>query len=303
MPIPAPLDTSGWYIRADVGVGVDDSYSFRSSLAPTNALGGAAPPFSRVFSSMGDAAIIGLGVGYQFNHWFRADITGEYRFAANYKAGNTYTAFCGATFCLDTYSGQFSQAVFLTNGYVDVGTWYGVTPFVGAGVGFARSKLASLTDNGAGNGFASDTVKTNFAWAAHAGLGYNVSPNLKLEFSYRYLNTGAFRSNAIVCEDTPSCFYEQQSFRTASHDFRGRHALDAGRWRDLRAAGARLLRTAPATGPADSQVLISSFQLISTARACPAPFSFAGLQQLPHPQRPHPEELADLDSPGKRLDE
>ena len=219
-PIPAPLDTSGWYIRADVGVGLDDSYSFRSSLLPTNPLGGPAPPIARVFTSMGDSAIIGFGFGYQYNNWFRADITAEYRTKAHYRAGVAYAAGCAVAFCLDTYNGHVSKVVALANGYVDLGTWYGVTPFIGAGVGVAGTKLAGFTDNGLGNGFASDRVKTDFAWALHAGLGYTVTPNLKLEFSYRYLNTGAFTSNPILCEFISGCFFEQHSWKTASHDFR-----------------------------------------------------------------------------------
>lgn len=219
-PIPAPLDTSGWYIRADVGVGVDDSYSFRSTFQPVNAFGAAVPPVSRVFSSMGDSAIFGAGFGYQFNNWFRGDVTGEYRTSASYRAGVAYAAFCPVAFCLDSYNGNRWQTVFLANGYVDLGTWYGVTPFVGAGVGLSYTKLASLTDLGLGQGFATDKGTTNFAWALHAGAGYAVTDRLKLEMSYRYLNTGSFKSNPIVCGDISGCFYEQQSFKQASHDFR-----------------------------------------------------------------------------------
>ena len=32
------------------------------------------------------------------------------------------------------------------NGYADLGTWSGVTPYVGAGVGFAYNKLSGFTD-------------------------------------------------------------------------------------------------------------------------------------------------------------
>ena len=219
-PIPAPLDTSGWYIRADVGVGIDDSYAFRSTLDATNPSGGAAPPISRVFSNVGGSAIFGLGVGYQINNWFRADITGEYRTGASYRAGVAYVAGCGASFCLDTYNANYWKAVGLVNGYVDLGTWWGLTPFVGAGVGFAYSGMNGLTDNGLGNGFAADTKKTSFAWALHAGVGYAITERLKLEASYRYLNTGTFTANPIICEATPGCFFERQSFKAASHDFR-----------------------------------------------------------------------------------
>jgi opacity protein-like surface antigen len=221
--VPAPLDTSGWYIRADVGVGLNQISGLRQTLQPTNALGGAAPSTVHVFSSIGDSTIIGGGVGYQFNNWFRGDLTGEYRTYAAYKYGSDYAAFCASTYCLDSYSANLSSAVFLANGYVDLGTWYGVTPFLGAGVGFAHQRLVGLTDVGVatgGFGVAPDTGKFNFAWALMAGLGYSVSPNLKLEVGYRYLNTGTFTTNPITCTDTASCFYETQSFKTSSHDFR-----------------------------------------------------------------------------------
>ena len=246
--VPAPLDTSGWYIRADVGVGLNQNSSLRQTLQPTNALGGASPATVRVFSSIGDSTIIGGGVGYQFNNWFRGDLTGEYRTYAAYKYGSDYAAFCASAYCLDSYSANLSSAVFLANGYVDLGTWYGVTPFVGAGLGFAHQRLVGLTDVGVatgGFGVAPDTAKFNFAWALMAGLGYTVSPNLKLEMSYRYLNTGTFTSNPITCTDTASCFYETQSFKTSSHDFRiGMRWMLAG---DNYAPSAPIF--APAPGP------------------------------------------------------
>ena len=36
----------------------------------------------------------------------------------------------------------------MVNGYVDLGTWSGITPYVGAGVGFAYNKLSGFTDSG-----------------------------------------------------------------------------------------------------------------------------------------------------------
>ena len=35
----------------------------------------------------------------------------------------------------------------LANGYVDLGTWWCVTPFIGAGVGTARVTIANYTDH------------------------------------------------------------------------------------------------------------------------------------------------------------
>ena len=214
------MDTSGWYLRGDVGVAINQMSNLRSTLQPVNALGGAAPGISTAYSDIGDSAIIGIGAGYQFNNWFRADFTAEYRSSAAYRKGVTYTAFCANPFCLDTYTANVSTAAFMLNGYVDLGTWAGVTPYIGAGVGMANHRMKGLTDVGAGMGYAGDMTKTNFAWALMAGLGYNVTPNLKIDAGYRYIDMGSIASNPIVCEVITACFFEVQSYRATAHDFR-----------------------------------------------------------------------------------
>jgi opacity protein-like surface antigen len=104
----------------------------------------------------------------------------------------------------------------LVNGYVDMGTWYGVTPYVGAGVGLTRNTLSGMTDQGivsytttlggltAGpsGGYFSDGSKFNFAWALMTGLGFNVTQNLKLELGYRFLDLGKFTSGGSNCLGT-----------------------------------------------------------------------------------------------------
>ena len=119
--------------------------------------------------------------------------------------------------------------------------------FVGAGVGFAHSKLARPDRRRSRQRLRADTSKTNFAWALHAGVGYAVTQNLKLELSYRYLNTGTFKSNPIVCEATAGCFFERQSFKEAVARLPRRHALDV-RGGNLRACAA-LRAYAAAAGP------------------------------------------------------
>ena len=218
-PVVAP-DISGWYLRGDVGVGINEIGGFRSTLQPTNLTGGAAPAIFNAYNDLGDSALIGAGVGYQINNWFRADVTGEYRSSAPYRSGMGYTAFCGGAYCLDTYSSNIASAVFLANGYVDLGTWYGVTPYIGAGVGLAHNHMGAMTDVGVGTGYAADRSSDNFAWAAMAGLAFSVTPNLKLDLGYRYLDMGSVRSNPIVCGYVTSCYFETQSYHQAAHDFR-----------------------------------------------------------------------------------
>ena len=45
----------------------------------------------------------------------------------------------------------------------------------------------------------SNASKTSFAWALHAGLGYDVTPNFKVELAYRYMHLGDMRTGAINC--------------------------------------------------------------------------------------------------------
>jgi opacity protein-like surface antigen len=225
-PPPPPVDFGGWYLRGDVGVGINQLTGLRSTFDNPLPVVAAALFFDQ--QSIGDSAIIGGGVGYQFNPWLRFDLTGEYRTAANYRATQSYTDIfqpaCGTSArCFDLYQAQVRTAAFLANGYVDLGTWHGITPFVGAGVGLANHWFENFNDSNpqaGGFGYAHDTSRTNFAWAVMAGLGYNVTPNLKLEMSYRYLDMGRITSGVIFCRNDPACARERHSFYLASHDIR-----------------------------------------------------------------------------------
>jgi opacity protein-like surface antigen len=225
-PLEAPVmsvDTSGWYLRGDVGVGVNQMSGLRSTFAATDLAGNPTviPPLSRVATSIGDSAVIDIGVGYQINNWFRTDLTFGYHSATNYRTGYAMPP-CNPfqLYCVDFYGAQISSFHGLVNGYVDLGTWAGVTPFIGAGVGFANLKMSGLTDTGQGAGVAADVTRLNFAWALMAGVGYSITPNLKVEMGYRYLNQGKLLSNPIICNVAAGCSLEQHSLNLASHDFR-----------------------------------------------------------------------------------
>jgi len=204
------MDTGGWYLRGDVGVGVQSFKSF--DFTQTNiATGGAWPATWRVDQhDIKDTVFVGVGLGYAWNSWLRFDITGEYRADIKFKAVGSYLNFPnpGLGRAFDVYDGDHSAFVGLANAYIDLGTWWCLTPFIGAGVGGAYHKTAALSDMGINTdglgasafGFANSDKNTwSFAWAAHAGVAYTVSPNLKLEFAYRYLNMGNARTAEVLC--------------------------------------------------------------------------------------------------------
>lgn len=212
----------GWYLRGDVGVGIVDFDKFEG----INTTPGFVDPPNGYFvaqKSSTDQVFIGGGVGYQYNHYLRGDITGEYRTAAGLRTLESYSY--GGPTGYNIVKTDLSSAVGLANVYVDLGNWYGITPFIGAGVGFAHHYVKGLTDTGFGSaaggiGYAKDVEDTQLAWAVHAGLGYDVSPNLKLELGYRYLNMGDAQAGKLVCTGggCPGTVYSYKDIE--SHDIK-----------------------------------------------------------------------------------
>ena len=73
MYAPPPVeDFGGWYLRGDIGFSNQKVDRLNNVIDAGNTT-------SEQRLGFNTAGIFGLGAGYQFNHWFRADITGEYR--------------------------------------------------------------------------------------------------------------------------------------------------------------------------------------------------------------------------------
>src|SRR5882724_2127739 len=147
MYAPAPVDDfGGWYLRGDIGFSNQrvkklDWFSYPTLLSLNQNTG------------FDTAGIFGIGIGYQFNNWFRADVTGQYRGRSSFTGLDVVTGtgpFAGFV-GTDNYTATKSEVLFLANAYVDLGTWWCITPFIGAGVGTARVSIANFTDQGIAN--------------------------------------------------------------------------------------------------------------------------------------------------------
>jgi opacity protein-like surface antigen len=194
---PPPQDFGGWYLRGDVGI--TSQHATRISNPLDTTLNVTGPSYTG--TGLSGAGTWDVGVGYAFNSWLRGDITAEYRNASSLKGSvyGQFSAFGGTFSDVDNYSANLSSLVFLANAYVDLGTWWCITPFIGAGVGAAYNHLADFRDDGlttfngltAGTQFAADGNKTSLAWAVHAGLAYKVTNNFTVELAYRYLDLGS----------------------------------------------------------------------------------------------------------------
>jgi opacity protein-like surface antigen len=221
---PIVEDFGGWYLRGDIG------FSNQRVSRLNNALDVNATTSVQNLN-FNTAGIFGLGVGYRFNNWFRADITGEYRGNSQFFGTDAIT-FAGG-FGTDTYHATKSEWVVLGNAYVDLGTWWCMTPFIGAGVGGARVSINGFTDQGivtpvpgpgaalASLAFGDNVSRWNFAWAVHAGVAYRVTPNFTVELAYRYLDMGNGLTGDLRAFDGTNNINNPTTFRSiTSHDLK-----------------------------------------------------------------------------------
>jgi opacity protein-like surface antigen len=219
---PPPVeDFGGWYLRGDIGFSNQRVDRLNNALDATLTT-------SVQNNSFNTAGIFGLGAGYKFNNWFRADVTGEYRGNSQFYGTDaiTYPGGVGT----DTYHATKSEWVVLANAYVDLGTWWCMTPFIGAGVGGARVSINNFTDQSiANNGggalpglaYGANASKWNLAWALHAGVAYRVSPNFTIELAYRYLDMGDGVTGDLQTFDGTNSINNPMTFKNiTSHDLK-----------------------------------------------------------------------------------
>jgi len=184
---PAPIledesSLEAWYLRGDVGA-VRDRRPEADFIAS---------PFSGGFMDerIGRSATAGFGVGYRFGPSFRADLTFDHRFEARFRGSAATPA--GAL--LDR--GLFQSSTLMANGYLDLGTFMDVTPYMGAGLGVARNVLSDHARLSAAPATGQTWTRLaggsdyGFAWALMAGVGYQFSSAFTLDFGYRYVTLG-----------------------------------------------------------------------------------------------------------------
>lgn len=210
-PLP-PLEPSapisvgeGWYLRGDVGVGSTRTNSARPVAVANAPVANGFTPLEGGFirNQIPGGPFYGGGVGYRFGPFIRGDITVQGIAPSTFK-GYTNTGH---------YQASTATTLGLVNAYVDLGTWYGITPFVGAGVGVAYNRLGGVSRIGlayplgtmTSYDLMSGATKTETAAAIYAGLAYDVMPGVTLEMGYRYLAIGGFGSGAAFCSTTYGC--------------------------------------------------------------------------------------------------
>ena len=188
--LAAPTEVgSNWYIRGDVGVGIGKGPvpTFSGFGVPPS--GDSATQQSTTFGALTSFqnANFDVGLGYRFNDNFRTDATFEFRRGPSQNAQSNSTIVCPyQAITLDRTINQVATAIgqlydvkdtcngylgfkqrnymAMANGYWDITTWNGFTPYVGAGLGLnANTSSGSLTYNETANGktYAADLTEAN----------------------------------------------------------------------------------------------------------------------------------------------
>jgi opacity protein-like surface antigen len=169
---------TGWYLRGDVAASDEINPSLLAAV----------PSRSRDWGFA-----VGGGAGYQFNDYFRADITGDY--LGTQKASLPQGLYIGPNGPYTAAKATLDRWDALVNGYVNLGSWGGLTPYVGAGVGVAGlNTVGSYTDLSGAQFKLGGQQRYNLAWAAMAGVAYSLAPHLMLDVGYRYLDLGTYRA-------------------------------------------------------------------------------------------------------------
>ncbi|MBZ9796217.1 outer membrane protein [Mesorhizobium sp. ES1-4] len=177
---------SGWYLRGDVSYLVEKSFK-DDDFAFTPAS----------FDEKQDPIFASIGFGYHFNDYLRADLNLGYlpgnKIGIGYDDSATVTLPATATVASASLK-NYAYSLML-NGYVDLGTYVGITPYLGAGLGVVQSKrqlsASYFTENSdPTDDFTQQDNRTKYslAYTLNAGFAYQVSKNVSIDLGYQYFS-------------------------------------------------------------------------------------------------------------------
>ena len=193
----AHAETNGFYIGGQLGVSVLKTNSFKNTLNYDGYILN-----DNILDSMHKTKLAGsLNLGYNFFSNYddvpvRAELSFTLRGNAD-KNENRYDTY-------EEYHLRTTQKVkvrmntLMLNGYYDINIDdLPITPFIGAGLGVAFTKLENnykekynVSVDGDDYELSLSKTKTKFAWNVAAGIGYKLNNNIDLDFTARYVDAG-----------------------------------------------------------------------------------------------------------------
>ena len=206
-PTIKPVEVgNGWYLRGDIGYAAkqeNDAPSFNTFSVANSYRAGTVTS-----NSFEDDFSLGGGIGYRFTDMFRGDVTldlikGDFGIAGTGLDQCASTSPVSTTCSINT-TGQYDNYMAMVNGYMDLGTIAGFTPYIGAGAGFTKVKYGEVTSTGTcvdGGGTCGATAAVSSShsgtsdwrktWALMAGMSYDLNDQIKVDLGYKYSNVEA----------------------------------------------------------------------------------------------------------------
>ncbi|MBB8823103.1 porin family protein [Escherichia coli] len=139
----------------------------------------------------------GIAAGYDFYPQFSIPVRTELEFYARGNADTKYNLYKD-DWSRGDLKNEVSVNTLMLNAYYDFRNDSAFTPWVSAGIGYARihQKTTGIStwDYGYGSSGRESLSRSgsadNFAWSLGAGIRYDVTPDIALDLSYRYLDAG-----------------------------------------------------------------------------------------------------------------
>jgi opacity protein-like surface antigen len=197
------VSTGGWYIRGDIGYVKNGKTS--TDYVTYGALGGS----DILNGKLGNGFSGGVGVGYQITDYLRGELSADY-FSKSKFTGSTAGNPCAingvlitaVNGCISRDADSYSALSLMANAYVDLGTFSGITPYVGAGIGVTQIKWTGLNNTECE---AANPANCNPAIVHRGGQGlrataalmlgasYDITCNLKADLGYRFRHVSGGR--------------------------------------------------------------------------------------------------------------
>ena len=188
---------TGWYLRGDIGFARQTPAKMTWQTTTETA--------TKATSSLDS----GIGLGYKFNDWMRADLTLDY--LSKFKQTGTVSATASDVVRLDA-------TTVMANGYADLGNYGGLTPYIGAGLGFAIMKASGAVRTTTTTSYAFSNANTYaFAASLATGVSYDLGHGVQTDLGYRMLYLSG---NQTGTETTGTLVGPIKLSNALSHQFR-----------------------------------------------------------------------------------
>ncbi len=238
---------SGWYLRGDISFNVEGRSSGGAERLSS------VSPNAGVITDYDDVVGIRVGAGYYVSPNFRIEATAENLFSSEFNgifqqgfSGSRVDAAGGVDFFnsdgvitastdprfigtsttpingTEQVDAEYHATNFMLNGYYDLNSIGGFTPYVGAGAGVGRisthetrtyncipgAAIETCTFPAGTAGTATEAVRTRdeahwaFAYQLSVGAAVEIDRNTKLDFGYSYSNIGG-GDNLSYSDGTP----------------------------------------------------------------------------------------------------